>query len=263
MKTTSIPANYRIYDHTGGGTTEDIYAESLEDAIEQGREWIEAGDWEQGNDEETLACEVGEIVRDENGDIDADATWDADRHDCSGTLPANDAPECIDGDCDGHDWQSPYSVLGGCKENPGVWGGGHGQVMIKTVCACCGMYRTADYGATSSSNGTRTTRTTYEDADDASVAWLMRRLDLPESIEVEGVEVSLEWDETADIRQDNDAIGTASHTVDADELDAGIADGPNDGEVIEIEGMKFRLGSHDYETSDGQVTCSAKIYRVL
>lgn len=37
--------NYRIYDRTGGCATEDIYAESLEDAIRQGREWIEAGDW--------------------------------------------------------------------------------------------------------------------------------------------------------------------------------------------------------------------------
>jgi len=186
MKTTSsILANYRIYDRTGGGVTEDIIAENLEDAIQQGRDWIEAGDWEQGNDEETLDCCVREIVRypepdengkatgsdgedlhlDEDGDlvdaegclyctpadfggIDEDATWAADRHDCSGTLAGKDAPECVDGDCEGHDWKSPYSLLGGCKENPGVWGSGHGQVAIKSVCACCGLYRTTDYGAT-------------------------------------------------------------------------------------------------------------------
>jgi hypothetical protein len=301
MKTTSSTlANYRIYDCTGGGVTEDIIAENLEDAIQQGRDWIEAGDWEQSNDEETLDCCVREIVRypqpDENGkatgrdgedlhldedgdlvdadgylyctpadfgEIDKDATWDADSHDCSGTMAAKDAPECVDGDCDGHDWKSPYSVLGGCKENPGVWGSGHGQVAIKSVCACCGLYRTTDFGATNSSDGTQTTRTNYEDADEASIAWLMRRLNLPESIEIKGAEVTLEWDKTADIRQDDDAIGTAIHTVDETELDEGTANGPSDGEIIEIEGVTFKLGSHDYETEDGQTTCSASIYRVL
>jgi hypothetical protein len=301
MKTTSSTlANYRIYDRTGGGVTEDIIAENLEDAIQKGRDWIEAGDWEQTDDEQTLDCCVREIVRypepdeddkatgrdgealhlDEDGDlvdadgylyctpadfgeIDEDATSAADSHDCSGTLPAKDAPECVDGDCDGHDWQSPYSVLGGCKENPGVWGSGHGQVMSKSVCACCGLYRTVDYGATNSSNGTKTTRTTYEQADDDSIAWIMRRLHLPESIEIKAVEVTLEWDKAADIRQDDDAIGTAIHTVNEVDLDAGIADGPNDGETFEVKGVTFKIGSHDYETDDGKVTCSASIYRVL
>lgn len=58
--------NYRIYDRTGGGVTEDIYAESLEDAIEQGRAWIEDGDWssEDGETYKTIAleCEVGPII---------------------------------------------------------------------------------------------------------------------------------------------------------------------------------------------------------
>lgn len=41
--------NYRIYDRTGGGCRHDIYAASLEDAIEQGRDWIEDGDWSGGD----------------------------------------------------------------------------------------------------------------------------------------------------------------------------------------------------------------------
>lgn len=59
---TALP-NYRIYDRTGGGVTEDIYAETLEDAIEAGREWIEDGDWSDAKDGITLECEVGEIIR--------------------------------------------------------------------------------------------------------------------------------------------------------------------------------------------------------
>lgn len=67
---TKLP-NYRIYDETGGGVTEDIYAESLDAAIEQGREWIEGGDWSGCGDDEggrkyrtiKLECSVREIVR--------------------------------------------------------------------------------------------------------------------------------------------------------------------------------------------------------
>jgi hypothetical protein len=63
--------NYRIYDRTGGGVTQDIHATSLEDAIEQGREWIEAGDWTGCSDDDggdtyrtiELECVVREIVR--------------------------------------------------------------------------------------------------------------------------------------------------------------------------------------------------------
>lgn len=65
--------NYRIYDGTGGGTTEDIHAADLDDAIEQGREWIENGDWSNSVSDDdsgvmaavrtiTLECEVGEIL---------------------------------------------------------------------------------------------------------------------------------------------------------------------------------------------------------
>ena len=104
-------ATHRIYDLTGGGVTEDIIADSLEDAMEQGREWIEAGDWNKTSYEQTLRCAVAEIVRDEDEEIDDQATWENERHDCSGTLAAEDGPECLDGDTESHDWKSPYSVL--------------------------------------------------------------------------------------------------------------------------------------------------------
>lgn len=66
--------NYRIYDRTGGGVTEDIHADSLEDAIQQGRDWIEGGDWDGGDRPDKgrgviavcrtieLECEVGPII---------------------------------------------------------------------------------------------------------------------------------------------------------------------------------------------------------
>jgi len=45
--------NYRIYDGTGSGMTEDIIAESDDEATEKGREWIEDGDW--GGDDDARA----------------------------------------------------------------------------------------------------------------------------------------------------------------------------------------------------------------
>lgn len=116
------------------------------------------------------------------GAISADLTQAADRDRCDGTCPAADPPDCkfqdlvpegeeVD-EC-GHSWTSnaPVSVLGGIKENPGVWGSGHGGVSMKEVCRCCGMYKTTDNGATLPSNGTQATSISYEDADEASLKW--------------------------------------------------------------------------------------------
>ncbi len=59
-------------------------------------------------------------------------------------------PECEDGG--EHDWQSPYDILGGCKENPGVWGNG-GGVIINEVCVKCGCGRTIDTWAQDMTDG--------------------------------------------------------------------------------------------------------------
>lgn len=59
---TNLP-NYRIYDRTGGGDRQDIYAASLDDAIEAGRDWIKDGDWSGLKSGTSLDCCVREIVR--------------------------------------------------------------------------------------------------------------------------------------------------------------------------------------------------------
>lgn len=50
-----------------------------------------------------------------------------------------DEPEC-DWPHDEHKWRSPYSVVGGCEENPGVWGH-NGGLKFREVCQHCGVYR--------------------------------------------------------------------------------------------------------------------------
>jgi hypothetical protein len=72
----------------------------------------------------------------------------------------------------GHDWRSPYSVLGGLEENPGVWGNG-GGVIMKRVCWHCGMYKvtnTWDYNPEDGTQGL--TSVEYLDADDESLVWI-------------------------------------------------------------------------------------------
>lgn len=78
-------------------------------------------------------------------------------------------------DCDGehdHDWQSPYSVVGGIRDNPGVWGHG-GGVIIREVCAHCGRYKVTDTWAQDPSTGEEGLEAVwYEDADSASTEWV-------------------------------------------------------------------------------------------
>lgn len=57
--------------------------------------------------------------------------------------------------------------------------------------------------------------------------------------------------------------GYASHTVTEADLDEETVIGPCDGQIFEIEGKKYELGEHEYETSDGgMVTCTAAIYEL-
>ena len=81
-------------------------------------------------------------------------------------------PGCVDGE--DHDWCSPYSVLGGCRENPGVWGHGGGAT-ITTVCRHCGWYQVVDTWAQRQDTGEQGLRSvTYREPDDASRDWVAR-----------------------------------------------------------------------------------------
>lgn len=51
-----------------------------------------------------------------------------------------------------HEWESPYAVVGGIKENPGVWSHG-GGVTIDSVCMHCGLRRCEDTWATNPNTG--------------------------------------------------------------------------------------------------------------
>lgn len=113
-------------------------AESGREAAEQ---YVADGDWGDESRTETdyhhlrywrvaLYLHEGEVCEAE--DIDADS--------CRVTSEPP-VPPCVDG-TDDHDWQSP-SWLGGCDENPGVWGHG-GGVVCHEVCLRCGCGQETD-----------------------------------------------------------------------------------------------------------------------
>jgi hypothetical protein len=80
-------------------------------------------------------------------------------------------PECSEGE---HSWHAPYSVVGGIKENPGVWGHG-GGVIIREACKHCGAYRITDTWAQDETTGRQgLTSTAYQAADENSLAWVLR-----------------------------------------------------------------------------------------
>lgn len=58
-------------------------------------------------------------------------------------------PECAAGE---HRWISPYELVGGIEENPGVHGNA-GGVIVTEVCALCGTRRTTDTWAQDPSTG--------------------------------------------------------------------------------------------------------------
>jgi hypothetical protein len=74
-----------------------------------------------------------------------------------------------------HEWKSPHEVVGGSRDNPGVFGAGAG-VRIVEVCAHCGVYRSTETQAQRRDTGEYAgARVSYRPADDDSRAWVRRR----------------------------------------------------------------------------------------
>ena len=145
---------YQVTD--GYGAEIEIQAQSSLDACQ---EYVESGDYAGGK---TVWVSVRATRLTRGGKL-------TDNTDCHTiTVPANE-PGCSESE---HDWQSPIEVVGGIKENPGVWGHG-GGVIITKVCQHCGCYRITDTWAQNPENGEQGLRSVeYRDADEQSKAWV-------------------------------------------------------------------------------------------
>ncbi|ADC73211.1 hypothetical protein TK90_2725 (plasmid) [Thioalkalivibrio sp. K90mix] len=138
--------------------------QTMVEAREVAEEWLKDGDW--GVERKTLYAEATVFEKEEDEDGEETILDQATVH----ARIDPDEPDCREGE---HDWCSPYELLGGLKENPGVQG--HGGGIISTeVCAHCGMYRVTN--TWDQSQGPEPVDTVeYRDADDASLEWAAER----------------------------------------------------------------------------------------
>lgn len=135
----------------------------MEDVESACHEYIDTGDW--GDDPSGF---FNMYVKKLAYSIDTGNTTWYNTHSLV-IVKDQDEPEC---ELTEHDWQSPYSVLGGLKENPGVFGNG-GGVIIKEVCKNCGVYKITDTWAQNPYDGSQGyTTVEYEPADDDSLEWI-------------------------------------------------------------------------------------------
>ena len=181
-------------------------ASSGEDAA---RQYVEGGDW---GDERHRTDWVDvwawrrALALDEDGRV---ITIEMDRARHTIELEPEE-PECEH--ADGHDWQSPYEVLGGCRSNPGVWGHG-GGVVIREVCAHCGMYRITDTWAQRPDTGEQGLESVeYREPDEISREWV-------EALRLEAVADDLSDDYDARFDREGRQVVVAAGELDDDEAD--------------------------------------------
>lgn len=143
----------KYWEITEGGAYEIIPASTLDDALETAIDWAKEGDWPTYEGPCYIEVRVWEVDKEGNRLDDGEDGY------ADIVLPM-DEPDCISE----HDWQSPHEIVGGIKENPGVWGNG-GGVIINECCMNCGCKRTTDTWATNPSNGSQGHREVTYEAD--------------------------------------------------------------------------------------------------
>lgn len=150
--------------HADDGNAEVEY--TCDSGSEAAQEYVDTGDWSTGSETIWIDVRTWRVGLDADGDtVCVDEDWH--------TIPLEpEEPDCEQGH--DHDWRSPYSLLGGLRENPGVWGHG-GGVVITECCAHCGTYRITDTWAQNPETGEQGLRSVnYRESDDDSLAWLWR-----------------------------------------------------------------------------------------
>lgn len=157
-----------------GITTPELLADWLDDAELDGDVLVlQLGTWhaDDGNCELTFECDTGEeaatrYVKGGDWGVTNSTTWvnvsawqtgiDADGdlvrmyEEWHKVTIDPKEPDCYNNE--DHEWESPYELLGGLEENPGVWGHG-GGAWCETVCLRCGCRRQTDSWAQDSEDG--------------------------------------------------------------------------------------------------------------
>ena len=130
---------------------------------------VEGGDYGDGTETVFVAVTTWRVAYylDEDGDL-AETRIDLD----STTREVEpEEPECLPGR--DHDWQSPFSLLGGLRENPGVQSHG-GGIMMREVCAHCGAQMLTDTWAQNPATGEQGLRSVeYQESTEETREWAL------------------------------------------------------------------------------------------
>ena len=142
---------YRIREDSGA--SEIIDADDLESAVEAAKEWASEGSY----DERVMVSVHVQGIDDDGEDTDEYESAEVE------AGPEPEAPECADGE--EHEWEYPHEIVGGLKENPGVWSNGGTTMTFHSVCCHCGAHKhETSYG--SQRNPGQCDQVNYEEADD-------------------------------------------------------------------------------------------------
>lgn len=144
---------YEIYDHDSG-CTETLEAASLEEAKEKAQAWL-------------AACEYGDHAEDYYNVTITDE--DGEETVVEFVVGGPPEPPCVSGEK--HEWESPYELVGGIRENPGVWNLDGGQLKMLEVCCHCGRYRQTISKSLAGQYPRTPERVTYREADQESRIW--------------------------------------------------------------------------------------------
>ena len=155
-------ARYEMREDSGA--SEIIEAESIEDAMQQAREWAAEGSYE-----ERVMVRVSVHEVDEDGEWLSDGESDSDEV-AAGPEPKPPATDCGTEDED-HDWQRPQELVGGLNENPGVFSTGGTRLDFHEVCARCGLRKHSWDQGTQRNPGDLDEGVEYEEANEVSIAW--------------------------------------------------------------------------------------------
>lgn len=144
------------------GASEIIEADDLESALETAKDWASEGSYD---------CRVMVTVYVRGIDDDGDETGEYASADVE-AGPEPEEPECVDGE--EHVWEGPHELVGGIKENPGVWSNGGTTMTFHSVCARCGAHK-HETSCGAQRNPGECDQVSYDEADAATKEWLKER----------------------------------------------------------------------------------------
>jgi len=121
-----LPRHYR----TGDGTVDNVFqANGAVEAMDLAIDWWMEGSWENKTELDIFVQEINPW----DDDMELPMEW---KTIVVGEDPPE--PECTE---DEHDWERPYEIVGGLRENPGVWSAGGTTMTFHSVCSYCGLHK--------------------------------------------------------------------------------------------------------------------------